>query len=120
MSLVVERTENLGWPCKKKQHIELSSHSLTHSQKQNSYLQSHPYLSNPSPICVFQYIHFPSKTHNFPSAAAVVVMVSLPKRVATPLLHRTEGAGNVPSLPRHLWSHPGLHDQLKIWWESST
>lgn len=33
MSLVVERTENLGWPCKKKQHIELSSHSLTHKNK---------------------------------------------------------------------------------------
>lgn len=102
------------------------THSLAHKNKTHIFNLTLPFIILPP--FVFQYIHFPSKTHNFPSAAAVVVMVSLPKRVL-PLLHRTEGAGNVPSWPHHGWSHPGLHDQLKvrmtddqlkIWWESSS
>ena len=127
--MAVERTENIGWPCKKKNST--SSFRLTHSlaPKNKTHIFNLTLTCLILPPFVFQYIHFPSKTHNFPSAATVVVMVSLPKRVL-PWLHRTEGAGNVPSWPHHGWSHPaglmcggGLFrplelracDQLKLW-----
>lgn len=63
--MAVERTENIGWPCKKK-----TSHrafvSLTHSQKQNSYLQSHPYLYNSFPnlsLSIYIYISISLPRH---------------------------------------------------------